>query len=167
MKKTFRMIAMLLAVVSLFCAIPLTASADLRTGADMFGRKSGVDDSAALQEIYDDLCYRIYEFDEDVAIPELKHMLPLDEIGFKRIQSRKGFAAGQDIFEAPKGEARWSAKDGCMVKVYATYGDWTLVELMINEKRSEGTIGWVPSSCLRDSFDMSVSAQRSNAYVSD
>ena len=36
MKKTVRAIAMLLAVVSLFCAIPLTASADLRTGGEIF-----------------------------------------------------------------------------------------------------------------------------------
>ena len=166
MKKTVRTIAMLLAVVSLFCAIPLTASADLRTGGEIFdGVSRGQREQQMMQEIYDDLCRRAYWFDPDVALPGMEHLLPLNQISIKYIQAKRGVARGQSLYDRPNGTAQWYAKDGCKFKIYANYGDWSFVELMMSNTESEGTMAWVPTTYVVSNWSARVSEQRTEAAI--
>lgn len=165
MKKLIRITAMLLAVVCLFSATCISASAaPLQTGSEIFGGPSRSErEQEKLKAIYDDLIYRAYIFCPDLMLPAMEHMLPSNQIGIKYIQAQRGTARGQKLFDGPNGDVHWYAKDGCKVKVYATYGDWSFVELMMSDTRSEGTIAWVPTTYVVNSWSARVSAQRTAA----
>lgn len=165
MKKIIRMTAMLLAVVCLFSAMCVSASAaPLRTGSEIFeGVSRSEREQEKIQAIYDDLIYRAYIFCPDLLLPGIENMLPSDQIGIKYIQAQRGTARGQKLFDGPNGDVRWYAKDGCKVKVYARYADWSFVELMMNDRESEGTIAWVPTTYVVNKWSPTLSAQRTQA----
>ena len=164
MKKFIRLTALILAVVSAFSALTITACADHMTGSERFeGVSRSEKDAQKLQEIYNDLIYRIYQFDEDIMLPNYEDMNSLDNISIKYIQAKRGTARGQSLYTEPDGDARWTAKDGCKVKVYAKYKDYSLVELMMNNRESEGTIAWVPTTYVVNKWSAKVSADRTRA----
>ena len=164
MQKFIRFFALILALASMFSCV---AFADLQSGAEKFGGAAKKEkDLEKVKEIYEDLTLRAYEFDEDLLLPELEHMLELDEIKYKYIQCKRGRARGQSIYEGPFSDSkdRWHAKDGCLIKVYARYNDYYFCELFINEDETEGTIGWVPTSYTTNKWSESISNARTVQY---
>lgn len=137
---------------------------NLRSGTEVFeGISKEEKEAKEIKEIYDDLIYRAYEFDEDILLPELENMNDLDDIKIKYVQGKRGKARGQSLYEGPEGKARWSVKDGCMVKVYAKYGDYSFVEVMMNEEESEGTIAWIPTTYVVNKWSSTESQRRTIA----
>lgn len=163
MKKIIAMVLVLVCMCSLFVTM---ASAELKTGSEKFeGISKSQKDQQAVAEIYEDLIYRAYEFDEDILLPELKHMNDLDDIKIKYVQGKRGFARAQSIYLGPddsEAAPRYAVKDGNKVMVYAKYKDYSFVEIMMNDKESEGTIGWIPTTYLTDNWSMAVSRNRGN-----
>lgn len=166
MKKTIRFTALLLAMVSIFSVFGAAAFADgLRTGSEMFeGVSKSEKDMEKVMEIYEDITYRAYIFDEDIALPELEHMNEYDDIKIKYVQTRKGFAYTEALYTAPYKEADrpWAVTDATKVKVYAKYRDFSFVEVMLNKNESEGTIGWIPTAVLVDNWSSNLSVNRAN-----
>lgn len=164
MRRITKIVAMLLAVVCMYSLLGTMAFADLQSGSEKFeGVSTNEKNQQKVAEIYDDIIYRAYEFDEEILLPELKHMNDLDDIKIKFVQAKRGFARGQSIYVGPDdSEPRWSVKDGAKVKVYAKYKDYSFVEVMLNDKESEGTIGWIPTTYLVNKWSMAVSRDRGN-----
>lgn len=164
MKKLTRFTALVLAAVCVFSAIGITACADHQSGSEKFeGVSRQEKDVQKLQEIYDDLIYRIYQFDPDIMLPNFEDMNDLDDICIKYVQAQRGTARGQKLYTEPDGDVRWYAKDGCKVKVYARYKDYSLVELMMNDKESEGTIAWMPTTYVVNKWSAKISSDRTRA----
>lgn len=166
MKKAVRFVAFILAIGCACSLFGTMAFADLKSGSEKFeGVSRSEKDSKKVEEIYQDIIYRAYKFDEDILLPELEHMNDLDDIKIKYVQARYGFAGGQDIFIGPdKSEPRWNVNDGNKVMVYAKYKDYSFVEIMLNDEESEGTIGWIPTTYLTDKWSMTVSRNRGNMF---
>lgn len=162
MKKRVRFITALLTLAIVFSAfVPAGLAAEHKTGSELFGGVSKSEkDAEKLQEIYDDLICRAYEFDEDILLPNLEDMLDPDDIGFKYVQSKHGRARGQGLYADPDGKAKWVAKDGALVKVYAKYKDYSFVELMMNKEETEGTLGWIETTYLKTKWSPALSMQR-------
>ncbi len=159
--RKLRLIALFLAMVLVFSVFVPTVMADHKTGSELFdGISKSEKDEEQLREIYDDLIYRIYKFDEDIMLPNFEDMLDLDEIGYKYVQSKHGIARGQKLYTEPDGEVKWYAKDGRMVKVYAKYKDYSFVELMMDKDETEGTLAWIETSYLVNKWNANLSLQR-------
>lgn len=168
MKRTKQVIASALMVVCALTSVNVCAYADkkssLRSGSEIFDGISRKEKEAEeVKEIYEDLIYRAYEFDEDLLLPELENMNDLDDIKIKYVQGKRGTARGQSLYDGPDGDACWSVKDGCMVKVYAKYGDYSFVEVMMNEDESEGTIAWIPTTYVVNKWSAAESQRRTIA----
>lgn len=166
MKKVARFVAFILAIGCACSLFGPMAFADLKSGSEKFeGVSRNEKDSKKVEEIYQDIIYRAYEFDEDILLPELKHMNDLDDIKIKYVQAKRGFARAQSIYLGPddsESAPRYAVKDGNKVMVYAKYKDFSFVEIMMNDKESEGTIGWIPTTYLTDNWSMAVSRNRGN-----
>ena len=164
MKKVIRMIAMVLTIGSIFSLFSVIACAELQSGLEKFeGISKSEKNQQKVQEIYEDLIYRAYEFDEDILLPELKHMNAYEDIKIKYVQGKRGMARGQSVYIGPDDmvyENRYSVKDGAKVKVYAKYKDYSFVEIMMNDRESEGTLGWIPSTYVVNRWDPAVSRSR-------
>ena len=163
MKRAARLIALVLAIASLFS---VTAFADLQTGSEKFeGISREEKEQQKIREIYDTLIYRAYLFDSSIPLPEIEHMNPLNQIKIKYVQGKRGTVRGQGIYLGPdNSEPRWSVKDGAKVKVYAKYRDYSFVEVMMNNYESEGTLGWVPTTYIVNKWNPKVSADRTKEY---
>lgn len=85
MKKAIRIITLVLAISCLFSAFSIMASAEgLKSGGEKFGGvPESQKDQQKVKEIYEDVIYRTYQFDEDILLPELEHMNSLDNIKIK------------------------------------------------------------------------------------
>lgn len=166
MKYTFRTIAMILIISSFISLFGTFAfAADHQTGLERFeGVSKKEKNSEKVKEIYEDLIYRAYVFDDSILLPNLEDMNDFDEIKIKYIQSKRGEARAQSIYDGPDGNNKWAVKDGAMVKVYAKYKDYSFVEVMMNSKESEGTIGWVPTTYVVDTWSATVSASRTAKF---
>ena len=165
MKKISRILALTLILSSLLSAFPFAFAATHQTGSERFeGVSKSEKDAEKVEEIYEELIYRVYEFDEDIMLPNLEDMNDYEDIKIKYVQSKHGFAKGQSLYEEPDGKIRWSAKDGAMVMVYAKYKDYSFVELMMNEEEPEGTIAWIPTTYLVSKWSASTSVDRANRY---
>ena len=166
MKKTMKLIAMVLAIGCICSLFGTMAYADLKSGSEKFeGVSKSQKNQQTVAEIYEDIIYRAYEFDEDILLPELKHMNDLDDIKIKYVQAKRGFARAQSIYLGPddsESAPRYAVKDGNKVMVYAKYKDYSFVEIMMNDRESEGTIGWIPTTYLTDNWSMSISRNRGN-----
>lgn len=166
MKNVIRFLAAVLAIGCFFSFL-CCSYADLQSGREKFGGVSRQEaDLERVRVIYDDLIVRAYEFDEDLLLPELEHMLDLEDIKYKYIQGKRGMARGQSLYEGPYSDSpdRWYAKDGCLIKVYARYNDYYFCELFLNEGESEGTIGWVPTTYTTNKWSASLSRSRTVQY---
>jgi len=164
MRKAVRLIAMVLAIGCMCSLFGTMAYAELQSGSEKFeGVSRSQKNQQAVAEIYEDLIYRAYEFDEDILLPELKHMNDLDDIKIKYVQAKYGFAGTEKIYVGPDdSEPRWAVKDGTKVMVYAKYKNYSFVEVMMNDRESEGTIGWIPTTYLVNKWSMVVSRDRAN-----
>lgn len=164
MKKCIALVLALGCMCSLFVT---TGFADLKSGSEKFeGVSKSQKNQQTVAEIYEDLILRAYEFDEDILLPELKHMNDLDDIKIRYVQAKRGFARAQSIYLGPddsESAPRYAVKDGNKVMVYAKYKDYSFVEIMMNDRDSEGTIGWIPTTYLTDNWSMSISRNRGNA----
>lgn len=166
MKKAIRFIATVLVIGSVFSLFGGMAFAELQSGLEKFeGISRSEKNQQKIEEIYEDIIYRAYEFDEDILLPELEHMNDLDDIKIKYVQGKRGTVRGQSIYLGPDdSEPRWSVRDGEKVKVYARYKDYSFVEVMMNDKESEGTIGWIPTTYIVNKWDPAVSQARTRQY---
>ena len=168
MKKAIRFLAMVLAISGVFSLFGGMAFADLKTGREKFeGVTKSEADRQAIEEIYEDICRRAYVFDKDIAQPELEHMNDLDDIRIKYVQGKRGTVRGQSIYLGPddsESAPRYAVKDGAKVKVYARYKDYSFVEIMMNDRESEGTIGWIPTTYIVNKWDPAVSQARTRQY---
>lgn len=167
--KKFRQLAVsALAAVCIVASLSTCAYADkktgLRSGSEIFeGVSRSEKEEAKVKEIYEDLIYRAYQFDEDLLLPELENMNDLDDIKIKYVQARKGFGYGQSLYDGPGGKARWTVKDACKVKVYAKYGDYSFVEVMMDDDDSEGTIAWIPTTYVVSKWNPELAMNRAAA----
>ena len=168
MKKAIRIITLVLAISCLFSAFGVMASAEgLKSGGEKLGGvPKSQKDQQKVREIYEDVIYRAYQFDEDILLPELEHMNSLDNIKIKFVQGKRGTVRGQSIYEGPYDGAkdRWYVKDGAKVKVYARYNDYYFCEVMLNDNESEGTIGWIPTTYTVNKWDPEVSRIRTRQF---
>ena len=166
MKRTARIVALMLVIGSIFSVFGGMAFADLQTGREKYeGVSRSEANQQAIEEIYEDICYRAYLLDKDLALPNLEDMNDYDEIKIKYVQGKRGMVRGQSIYLGPDdSEPRWSVKDGGKVKVYARYRDYSFVEVMMNNKESEGTLGWIPTAYIVNKWNPAVSQARTTQY---
>lgn len=160
--------AMLLAISSIFSLFGVVAFADLKSGLEKFeGVTKNQKNQQKVEEIYEEVTYRAYLFDEDILLPELEHMNDYDEIRIKYVQGKRGTVRGQSIYLGPddtESAPRYTVRDGSKVKVYAKYKDYSFVEIMMNDKESEGTLGWIPTTYIVNKWDPAVSRNRTIQY---
>lgn len=168
MKRTARIIALVLAIGCVFSLFGVMAYAELQSGLERFeGVSRSEKNQQKIEEIYEDLIYRAYEFDEDILLPEFKHMNKLEDIKIKYVQGKRGTVRGQSIYLGPddsESAPRYTVRDGSKVKVYAKYKDYSFVEIMMNDRESEGTIGWIPTTYIVNKWDPAVSQARTRQY---
>ena len=159
---------MILVIGSVFSLFGGMASAELKSGLERFeGVTKSQKNQQKVEEIYEDLIYRAYLFDEDILLPELEHMNDYEDIKIKYVQGKRGIVRGQSIYLGPddsESAPRYTVKDGAKVKVYAKYKDYTFVEIMMNDKESEGTLGWIPTTYIVNKWDPAVSQARTRQY---
>ena len=168
MKKAIRLMAMLLAISSIFSLFGVVAFADLKSGLEKFeGVTKSQKNQQKVEEIYEEVTYRAYLFDEDILLPELEHMNDYEDIKIKYVQGKRGMARGQSIYLGPddsESAPRYAVKDGSKVKVYAKYKDYSFVEIMMNDRESEGTFGWIPTTYIVNKWSPEISKARTNMY---
>jgi hypothetical protein len=152
MKKLYKIAVLLLALICAVSAAVPYACADDNSSAE-----------EATQKRYEGMCAFAEEHFEDLTLPEYEDMIVTEKDKLMFVQSEHGFVRAQKMFTAPDGEEVCAGvNELSQVKVFAQKGDYSFVIIM---EDVDGTMGWVETEYLTDSWNYNISMGRTiNSY---
>ena len=152
MKKTVRLIAMLVMIAALVSAVPNSASA-LTTAKSIVAPSANVVKIQNVEATHNSLAKKAYDVDQNMVVIELCEMP--DEAEIKYVQSEYGYCI-HACTSADKDSAMENRdiKDGTRVTVYYRTSGYAFVET------EDGLVCWCRSDLLKDSFDAKLQAAR-------
>ncbi len=151
MKKFYRIAVLMLALIcAVSVAVPYAYADDNSSAED------------ATQKRYDGMCAFAEEHFEELTLPEYEDMIVTEKDKLMFVQSEHGFVRAQKMLTAPDGEVCAAVNELSQVKVFAQKGDYSFVIIM---EDVDGTMGWVETEYLTDSWNYNLSMGRTiNSY---
>ena len=139
MKKLKRLLALTLAMICIFSFISAAACAENSSEAENATKKR-----------YEEMCSFAEEHYPDLKLPEYEDMIVTEKDKLMFVQSKYGIAKAQKMLNEPDGIECARVKDLSQVKVFAQRGDYSFVIIM---EDVDGTMGWIDSAYLTDSWN--------------
>lgn len=111
----------------------------------------------ATEERYEWMCSFAKEYFEDLTLPKYEDMVVSEKDKLMFVQSKYGIARAQDMLDAPAGTQCSAVKELSQVKVFAEKDGYSFVIIM---EDVDGTMGWIDSEYLTDSWNYNLSMGR-------